>query len=144
MAYNVYSLADTKAVLYHPYVGTANLHLCGRGKMVISYSGDLSAHTLTADGSVIINRMKADNGIITLEIPQNSLADHFLRKWCKYLRNKARPEFFYLTTLTVTDQAGEFTILCSGVTPQKIPDRTFDRSSTNLTYTLLAASISEQ
>ena len=144
MAYNVYSLADTRAVLYHPYVGTANLHLCGRGKMVVSYSGDVSAHTMTADGTVIINRMKAENGIVTLEVPQNSIADVFLRKWCKYLRNTSRPEFFHLTTLTITDQAGEFTILCTGVTPQKVPDRTFDRSSTNLTYTLLCAKITEQ
>ena len=144
MMYNVYSLADTKAVLCHPYVGTANLHLCGRGRMVISFSGDMSAHTMTADGTVIINRLKAENGIITLEVPQNSIADEFLRKWCKYLRNTARPDFFHLTTLTITDQAGGFTLVCSGVTPQKIPDRTFDRSSTNLTYTLLAASITEQ
>ncbi len=142
--YNVYSLTDTKAVLTHPYVGTANLHLCGRGRMVVSFSGDMSAHTMTADGTVIINRLKAENGIITLEVPQNSIADEFLRKWCKYLRNTARPDFFHLTTLTITDQAGGFTLVCSGVTPQKIPDRTFDRSSTNLTYTLLAASITEQ
>ena len=142
--YNVYSLTDTKAVLTHPYVGTANLHLCGRGRMVVSFSGDMSAHTMTADGTVIINRLKAENGIITLEVPQNSIADEFLRKWCKYLRNTSRPDFFHLTTLTITDQAGGFTLLCSGVTPQKIPDRTFDRSSTNLTYTLLAASITEQ
>ncbi len=144
MAYNVYSLADTRAVLYHPYVGTANLHLCGRGKMIVSYSGDLSTHTASADGTVIVNKLKADNGIITLEVPQNSIADNFLRKWCKYLRNTSRPEYFMLSTLTITDQAGGFTLLCTGVTPQKIPDRTFDRSSTNLTYTLLAASITEQ
>ena len=142
--YNVYSLTDTKAVLTHPYVGTANLHLCGRGRMVVSYAGDLSAHTMTADGTVIINRLKAENGIITLEVPQNSIADDFLRKLCRYLRGTGRPDFFHLTTLTITDQAGGFTLLCTGVTPQKIPDRTFDRSSTNLTYTLLAASITEQ
>jgi len=100
--YNVYSLADTKAVLYHPYVGTANLHLCGRGRMVVSYAGDLSAHTMTADGTVIINRLKAENGIITLEVPQNSIADDFLRKWCRYLRGTGRPDFFHLTTLTIT------------------------------------------
>ena len=74
----------------------------------------------------------------------HGIADVFLRKWCKYLRNTGRPEFFHLSTLTITDQAGEFTILCTGVTPQKVPDRTFDRSSTNLTYTLLCANITEQ
>ncbi len=31
MGYNVYSLPDVKSVLYHPDVGTANLHLCGIG-----------------------------------------------------------------------------------------------------------------
>ena len=34
MAYNVYSLPDCKSVLYHPDVGTANLHQCGMGKIV--------------------------------------------------------------------------------------------------------------
>ena len=32
MAYNVYSLPDCKHVLYHPDVGTANLHQCGMGR----------------------------------------------------------------------------------------------------------------
>ena len=144
MSYNVYSLEDCKVVLEHPYVGRANLHLCGRGKMVVSYTGDMAAHTMTADGSVIINRLKAENGIVTLEVPQNSIADEFLRKWCDYLANTKRPEFFTLTTLTITDNAGGFTILCTGVTPQKRPDRTFDRTSTNLTYSLLCATMSTQ
>ena len=41
MAYNVYSLPDCKSVLYHPDVGTANLHQCGMGKIVVSAAGDL-------------------------------------------------------------------------------------------------------
>ena len=35
MAYNVYSLPDCRTVLYHPDVGTANLHQCSHGKMTI-------------------------------------------------------------------------------------------------------------
>ena len=141
---NVYSLADTRTVLYHPNVGTANLHLCGAGKIVISASGDLSSHTATADGYVVINRLRAENGTITLEVPQNSIGDDFLRKWVRYLRTVQDSSRFALSTLTVTDQAGGFTILCTGVTPQKAPDRTYDRSATSVTYTLLAASITEK
>ena len=33
MAYNVYSLPDCRTVLYHPDVGTANLHQSGHGKI---------------------------------------------------------------------------------------------------------------
>jgi hypothetical protein len=50
MAYNVYSLPDTRTVLYHPDVGTANLHQCGHGKITVSAAGDLTSHTMTADG----------------------------------------------------------------------------------------------
>ena len=30
---NVYSLPDMKSVLFHPDIGTANLHLCGIGNL---------------------------------------------------------------------------------------------------------------
>ena len=50
MAYNVYPLPDCRTVLYHPDVGTANLHQCGHGKISVSAAGDLTSHTLKADG----------------------------------------------------------------------------------------------
>jgi len=37
-----------------------------------------------------------------------------------------------------------FSIVCTGVTLQKVPDRVFDRTATNLVYTLLATTITEQ
>ena len=58
MAYNVYSLPDCKSVLYHPDVGTANLHQCGMGKIVVSAAGDLTSHTTTADGYIVVNKLK--------------------------------------------------------------------------------------
>ena len=143
MAYNIYSLADTRVVLYHPYVGSAVLSLCGIGKLVISYAGDLSSHTTTADGSVVVNRLKTQNATVTIEIPQNSIGDQFMRKWVKYLRN-CSGERYLLSTLTLTDSSGGPTLTMSGVTPQKSPDRTYDRTSSNLTYTLLAANVTEQ
>ena len=54
MAYNVYSLPDCRTVLYHPDVGTANLHQCGHGKITVSSAGDLTSHTMTADGYVVV------------------------------------------------------------------------------------------
>ena len=68
-------------MLYHPDVGTANLHQCGIGKITVSAAGDLTSHTTTADGYVVVNRLKTTNGTIQIEVPQNSLADSFLRRW---------------------------------------------------------------
>jgi len=46
VAYNVYSLPDCKSVLYHPDVGTANLHQCGMGKIVVLALASASALVL--------------------------------------------------------------------------------------------------
>ena len=144
MAYNVYSLPDVKTVLAHPDVGTANLHQCGIGKVVVSAAGDLSSHTTTADGYVVVNRLKTTNGTIQIEVPQNSSGDSFLRRWAKWARNTKKSERIALGTLTITDKASGYKVSCTGVSLQKAPDRTWDRTATNVTYTLLAASITEQ
>ena len=144
MAYNVYSLPDVKSVLYHPDVGTANLRLCGIGMITVSSSGDLASHTTTADGYVVVNRLKTTNGTITIELPQNSVGDGFLRRWARWARSTASPNRIALGTLTIYDAVAGFTVVCTGVSLQKVPDRTFDRTGTNLNYTLLATTITEQ
>ena len=100
MAYNVYSLPDCKTVLSHPDVGTANLHQCGHGKLTVSRSGELTSHTTTADGYIVVNKLRSTNGTITLEIPQKSIGDWFLRRWAAYVKNVADPSRIALGTLT--------------------------------------------
>lgn len=144
MSFTVYSWTDTTAVLYHPSFGRVNLTAAGMGKLAISRSGDLSSHTPTVDGSVVVNRLRSENGIVTLEVTQNSSADEFLRRWAAYLKALTDSSKFAQSTLTVTDNTGKFTISLTGVTPQKIPDRTYDKTATDLVWTLLAASVTEQ
>ena len=144
MAYSVYSLPDVKFVLYHPDVGTTNLYQCGMGKIVVSAAGDLTTHTTTVDGYVIVNKLKTTNGTVTIEVPQNSVADGFLRRWARWARTTTNANRIALGTLTIQDTAAGFTIVCTGVSLQKVPDRTFDRTQTNVIYTLLAATITEQ
>ena len=112
MAYNVYSLPDCRTVLYHPDVGTANLHQCGHGKITVSSAGDLTSHTMTADGYVVVNKLKSTSGTITLEIPQNSIGDWFLRRWARWQKNSQDPSRVALGTLTISDATGNFSIVC--------------------------------
>ena len=92
----------------------------------------------------IVNKLKTTNGTITLEVPQNSIGDDFLRRWARWARSTASPHPIALGTLTIYDAVAGFTVVCTGVSLQKVPDRTFDRTGTNLTYTLLATTITEQ
>ena len=57
---------------------------------------------------------------------------------------EARVDLKALGTLTIYDAVAGGTVVCTGVSLQKVPDRTFDRTGTNLTYTLLATTITEQ
>ena len=92
----------------------------------------------------VANKLKTTNGTITLEVPQNSIGDDFLRRWARWTWSTASPNRIALGTLTIYDAVAGFTVVCTGVSLQKVPDRTFDRTGTNLTYTLLATTITEQ
>ncbi len=140
----VYSFSDVKVVMYHPNVGQSVLSSQGLGKIAIAASGDLSSHTATADGYVVVNRLKTTNGTIQIEVPQNSMGDDFLRRWAKWARATGSPNRIALGTLTITDNISGFKTVCTGVSLQKAPDRTYDRTATNVTYTLLATTITEQ
>ena len=93
---------------------------------------------------MVVNKLKNTSGTVTLEIPQNSIGDWFLRRWARWQKNSQDPSRVALGTLTIQDAAGGFSIVCTGVTLQKVPYRVFDRTGTNLTYTLLATTITEQ
>ena len=61
-----------------------------------------------------------------------------------YREEGSYPSQAALGMLTIQDAAGGFSIVCTGVTLQKVSDRVFDRTVRNLTYTIPAATITEQ
>lgn len=140
--FTVYSLADTSTVFGHPDVGMMVLSDEGGGKVTLSFAGDMSSHTVTANGYVVVNKLRARSGTVSLELPQNSNSDLFLQRWCNYIES-AHVSRFALAALTVRDMATNKTYHCTGVTPQKKADRAYDSASSNVNYTLLAAEITE-
>ena len=138
MAFSVYSLADVITTFNHPDVGKNILSSTGGGRITISYAGDMGSNTVTATGYVVVNKLVAKNGSCSLEIPMNSDADKFLRKWIKYLKT-APTKKFALATLTVNDTAAGRILSMTGVVPQKEPDEGYDQQSGNRQYNLLFA-----
>lgn len=140
MAFSVYSLADTYTTINNPDVGKMVLSDGGAGRITWSYGGEMSNNTTSATGYTVINRLVAKNGQIGIEVPVNSEADLFLRKWIKYLKARTTPTSRYgLTTLVVKDSAMGRTNSFSGVVPQKEPDENYDAVAGNRQYNLLFA-----
>ena len=141
--FGVYSLPDVRTVLSHPDCSQCVLSDAGGGRVTISRSGDMAANTKTATGHVTINKMRATDGVIGLEIPQNSDADNFLMNFCKVVAAKPTSRFG-LGVFTLNDTAAGKIITCTGVVPQKIPDYNYDQQAGNRQYNLLFAEITEQ
>lgn len=137
-SFSVYSLPDVVTVIKHPNVGKCVLSNVGGGRITVSYSSDMASVTTTATGYVVINKLVAKNGSISMEIPTNSEADKFMRKLISYVE-KAKTSLFALTTMTLNDPAGGRTLNFTGVVPQKKPDEGYDQTSGNRQYTLMFA-----
>lgn len=140
--FSVYSLADVVVTVNNPNVGQCVISEEGGGRIVISHTGDLSSHTTTATGYVVVNKLRAVAGSAALELPQNSPADAYMRKLIKYLTTAATDKFA-TTKMTVNDPAGGKIITLVGLTPQKWPDENYDQTSSTRNYTWLAAEINE-
>ena len=136
--WRTYSLLEVKTVFSHPAVGQCVVSDEGSGRVSFSYGGDLASNTPTATGYVVVNKMKAEHGSVQLELPQNSEADEFMRKWVRYIKSAPTSEFAN-GTLTITDNNIGRTYNMVGVVPQKDPDETFDQQSGFRTYNLLFA-----
>ncbi|MBO7631861.1 MAG: DUF3277 family protein [Lachnospiraceae bacterium] len=142
MAFSVYSLADTYTTINNPDVGKMVLSDCGAGRITWSYAGEMSNNTTSATGYTVINRLVSKSGQISIEVPVNSDADLFLRKWIAYLKAKSTPTKRYgLTSLIVKDSATGRTNSFSGVVPQKEPDENYDAVAGNRQYNLLFAEL---
>ena len=141
-SFAVYSLPDVVTVMNHPGVGKCVLSNAGGGRITVAYANDLASVTTTATGFVVINKLVAKNGSISLEIPTNSEADIFLRKYIKYVERSKTAEFA-LGTLSLTDPAANRVLNFVGVVPQKKPDEGYDQTSGNRQYNLLFAEMTE-
>ena len=140
--FSVYSLADVTVIIDNPNVGRCVISKEGGGRLTINHTGDLSSHTTTATGYVVVNKLHSVAGSTSLEMPQNSPSDKYLRKLIKFLKT-APTDQFALTNMTVNDPAGEKVITMTGLTPQRWPDENYDQVSSNRGYVFLAAEIAE-
>lgn len=136
-----YSLQDVSVVIEHPDVGSKVLSEEGRGGQIsISFAADMSSHTTSAGGYVVVNKITTHSGSVSLALAQNSSADLWMRKLCNYLKGCTVTRFA-LATLTIRDAATGQSYECTGVTPQKVPDIQYDQTAGTVQYGLLCAYI---
>jgi hypothetical protein len=138
----VYSFLDYHVVINHPSVGQAVLSGAGIGELTVSMATERTAHDVAADGSVMVSKIGGRNGVATLSLQQTSYAHQWLKNWYKYLEGAPASEWAKTIIVARSILAGD-TITISGVSPQKIPDRSFQAAGQKVSWPLMAADIQQ-
>lgn len=140
--YNTYSFDDVSATFSHPAVGLLQIggEASGVGSIGINFTTDVTAHDIAADGTVMISKIKASNGTIALVCQQNSAINRFLTRWYNYIRQADSGQWAG-AILALRDSVGGDSYVCTGVSPQKLADRSYQAQGQQVTWNLMAADI---
>lgn len=140
----VYGFEDVTASLSHPKVGSKSSTGAGVGSIGISLAGDKTAHDVGADGEIMVSKLAGKNGAVTIALQQTSELHKWLLKWYNYVESAGTLSEFANMTITIASKnLGDETV-CTGVSPQKIADRSYQAQGQHVTWTLMAAEITQK
>lgn len=135
-----YDFLDVSVTISHPSVGTFSMVGEGVGSISVSMTTDRTAHDPAADGSIMVSKIRARNGSVSISIQQTSYINRWLLKWYNYVEAANASVWADAKIIIRAPQMGELTT-CKGVSPQKIPDNTYQAQGQNITWSLMAADI---
>lgn len=137
-----YSFQDISCVISHPAIGQHIVTGSGAKTLALSMSGDISAHDIAADGSVMISKIPVPNGTITITAQQTSPLHDFMTKWYNYIKSADSSAF---ATGSITIRSPQMKVLhqCSGVSIQKKADKTYEATGGNVAWACMAAKIED-
>jgi hypothetical protein len=112
----------------------------GAGQITVSMSEVRTEHNVAADGSVMVSKLAGNNGQITIDVQQTSIAHKKLLAMFNILVQAAPSQWANAAMIikNITDKTGQ---ICTGISLQKVPDKTYAKAGANVSWTLMAADI---
>jgi len=139
MPYSVYSFADVSMTISHPSVGQYISESGeGLGSIAVSRATDNTVHDLSADGAVMVSKIKGRNGTIAITIQQISNLNKWLLKWFNYLETAATDQWAD-TKVVIRSPVMQDLITALGVSPQKPAEKPYQAQGQNISWALMAA-----
>lgn len=136
-----YSFEDTTVNINHPQFGNYSAYGSGIGSVSVSYTGDNSAHDVAYDLTVVVSKIPRANGTVTFNVLQSSDFNKYLKKLVSYLK-QAPTEEWAQATIEISNRSTGDNYICTGVSPQKVADNTYNDQAGTRDWTWLAANIS--
>jgi hypothetical protein len=140
--YKTYSFEDVTVSCNHPSVGAITSTGAGIGTISVAMSGERTVHDVAADGTVMITKVIAKNGIVSITLQQTSEFHKWLLRYYNYIDTARASEWASMNVTIKSNNLGDETI-CTGVSPQKLADRPYQSQGQHVTWPLMAAEITE-
>lgn len=136
----VYDFNDVSVTISHPDVGSYNMIGEGMGSITTSMTNDKSVHDVASDGGIMVSKIKAENGTISLVTQQTSPINEWLTKWYNYI-NGSDASKWASAKIIIRSPLMKRQTTCTGVSPQKLADLPYQQQGQNQTWALMAADI---
>ena len=142
MSYTTYSFTDVTMTISHPAIGQYVASGEGLGSITTTMTTDRSAHDVSADGSVMISKIKARNGSHAIAVQQTSSLNKWLLKLFNYLEAAPTDQWAGIT-IVLRAPGMQDLITSKGVSFQKLPDKPYQQQGQHVTWNLMAADIQQ-
>lgn len=136
-----YSFSDIVFVMTHPVAGDQRLNGEGLGDVTVTFAQDNTSQDLSADGSVMVNKIKASNGSIAINIQQTAPLNHWLVNYFNLVKNDSTSLLWAQAQITISSIVGGDNIVATGVSPHKRPDLGYQQQGQQRTWNFMAADI---
>lgn len=128
----------------HPLVGLKTINGEGIGEVNISYATDNTDHNLAADGVVMVSKVKADNGTVSLQIQQVSDLHQWLLGYFNTVYQSTSDQWA-LGYLNISSANGYGnTLHITGLSNTKRSDQPFQQQGQMVTWNFMATAIDSQ
>jgi len=145
MRHSTYSFLDLAGAIANPTFPGGPFIFTGEGvgTVTVSMSTDRTAHDVAADGSIMVSKIPGNNGQITIECQQTSLANKYLTELYNWLITKSATVWATsaIVLRNITDGTNH---VATGVSFGKIPDKTYTSQGGKVSWTLYATDIVTQ
>jgi hypothetical protein len=141
MSNTTYSFLDSVVVLAHALLPIPiTISGEGLGKAVVSMTTERTAHQVAADGSVMVSKIAGNNGNITIDLQQTSAAHKALLAFYNLVVTSP-PNAWAQGVLTMRNVTDGSMHVATGISFQKVPDKTYEAEGQMVSWTLMAADI---
>ncbi|HJX53165.1 MAG TPA: phage protein [Polyangia bacterium] len=147
---STYSAKDLNFAFSHPYIGViqaSGVSERGIDQVLVRMSTTQTTIQIAADGATVPSAIPGDNGEIEIQVWQTSEIHRELLAWynaCKTARDSGDVSEWASGSMLVENIIDGSLHRATGVAPQKVPDKTYQKEAQRVSWVLMACNISNE